>query len=64
MSFDRHSRAVLFHACSRRAVRRSWIELDGGIFGLVLFLELIDFVGIAVYAAWRERAEIRKGEKC
>jgi len=30
----------------------------------VLFPELIDFVGIAVYAVWRERAVIRKGEEC
>ncbi|MCC6613147.1 MAG: mercury resistance system transport protein MerF [Anaerolineae bacterium] len=48
--------AVLFGS-----VGLSWLV---GYLDYVLFPALIGFVGITVYAVWRERAAIRKGEEC
>lgn len=43
------------------AVGLSWLV---GYLDYVLFPLLIVFVGITVYAVWRERAAVRQGEEC
>lgn len=43
------------------AVGLSWLV---GYLDYVLFPALIVFIGITIYAVWRERAAARQGEEC
>ena len=43
------------------AVGLSWLV---GYLDYVLFPALIIFIGITIYAVWRERTAVRQGEEC